>query len=182
MKKRTRVRAAPQAEAPGVTARALEKIHEATLTPAVPAGGGAGRVALLVACALVFVAAELLLARALPAVARRSPLAAVALTGGEAWPVSELARVRALGPRAADAAPLYRAAFALDGRPGHLANAAFVESRGGRCDAAKALAEEAAEALAHVPGRPDPWDAHLVARARVVASRCGTVPRGDDEN
>ena len=154
-------------------AERIEKMREATLTPALPAGGVAGRFALLAACALFFVAAELGFNRALPAVARTSALAAVALTGGEAWPVSELARVRAAGPRAADAAPLYRAAFALDGRPGHLANAAFAENRAGRCEAARALAGEAASALAGLPGRPDPWDAHLVSRAQDVAKGCG---------
>ena len=173
---------AAAAETPGVTARALEKMDEATLTPPVRVGGGAGSVVLLVASALLFVAAEAGFTRALPAISRRSPLAAIALTGGEPWTISELARARAAGPREADAAPLYRAAFALDGRPGHLAEAAFVESRGGRCGAARLLADEAADALALSPVRPDPLDAHLVDRARAVARRCGSTARESGEN
>ncbi len=175
-------RTALEAETPGFAARALEKMREATLTPPVPAGGGTGRLVLLVASALVFVAAEAAFAWSIPAISRRSPLAAVALTGGEAWPIAALARARSVGPREADAAPLYRAAFALDGRPEHLANAAFAESRGGRCVAARALADQAADALARAAGPPDPLDAHLVWRARDVARRCGALGRpGDDD-
>ena len=178
---RAGARKAPPTETPEVTAPALEKMREATLTPPVRTGGGRGRLALLVASALVFVAAEAAFARALPAISRRSPLAAVALTGGEAWPIAELARARSVGPREAEAAPLYRAAFALDGRPGHLANAAFAESRGGRCAAARALADQAADALASAAGEPDPLDAHLVGRARDVARRCGALLRPSDD-
>jgi Zn-dependent protease with chaperone function len=193
-----------------VYARALEKMHEGALVPAVlgkrnathpdlwdrmaaagappawpkpapPAGGGAGRFALLFACALVFVGAEVGFARALPAISRRSPIGAMALTGGEPWPLSELARSDAAAGRPEDAVALYRAAFALDGRPGHLANAAFVENRSGRCETARALAREAAGVLERAPGRPDPWEAHLVARAADVAAHCRAASAGDDD-
>ncbi len=149
--------------------------------PAPPQGGIAGRVALVAATVLVLVAAEVGRPRAVAEVIRRSPLAAVALTGGEPWPLSELARARAAGGRAEDAAPLYRAAFALDGRPIQLANAAFVERRNGHCNAARALADEALGALARRPGRPDALEAHLVARAKFVAARCGMGPSVWDE-
>ena len=182
LRKREGARIALDTRTPAAAARSLEKMHEATLTPPFPADAGAGRIALLVASALAFIAAEAGLARALPAISRRSPLAAVALTGGDAWTISELARARALGPREEDAAPLYRAAFALDGRPGHLAEAAFAESRGGRCGAARLLADEAADALARIPGPPDPLDAHLVGRARAVARRCGSPPHEGEED
>lgn len=209
METRADAHAAAHARAPGVYAAALEKIHEAALVPAVfrkrnathpdlwdrmaaagappawpkpaaPASGGAGRFTLVFACALVFVAAEAGFARALPAISRRSPLAAVALTGGEAWPVSELARARAAGGRAGDAVVLYRAAFALDGRPGHLANAAFVENRVGRCAEARALAEEASRAARRGGARVEAWDRHLAERAADVAAHCGRIAPADD--
>ena len=191
-----------------VYARSLEKLHEAALVPAVlgrrlathpdlwdrmaaagaqpswpkplpPARGGVGRFALLLGCALAFVGAEAGFTRALPAIVRSSPVAAVALTGGDAWPVSELARARAAGGRPEDAVAFYRAAFSLDGRPGHLANAAFVESRMGRCDAARGLAAEAGRA-ARVAGTAA-WDRHLAARAADVAAHCRAGPAGDDD-
>ena len=103
----------------------------------------------------------------------------MALTGGEAWPLSELARARAAGGRPADAVAFYRAAFALDGRPSHLANAAFVENRAGRCPEAQALADEAAAALARAPGGPGSLESYLVGRARIVARGCGkSLPFG----
>ncbi|MEO8585450.1 MAG: M48 family metalloprotease [Acidobacteriota bacterium] len=212
MERRADDHAAAHAEAPGVYARALEKLHEAALAPAVlgkrnathpdlwdrmaadgsppswpkpapPAGGGAGRFALGAACAIVFVAAEAELPGAVAVLARRSPLAALAVTGGEAWPLSELARARAAGRRPAEAVAFYRAAFALDGRPEHLANAAFVESHAGRCSEAKALADEAARALARVRAGPDSWEAHLVTRARIVADHCGRgIPETREED
>ena len=192
----------------GVYARALEKIHEASLVPAVlgkrnathpdlwdrmsaagappdwpkpapPASGVAGRLALVLASALAFVGAEYGLARTLPAIVRRSPVAGVALTGGEAWPLSELARARAAGGMPAAAVAFYRAAFALDGRPGHLANAAFVENRLNRCAEAQALADEAGRA-AQQAGVAE-WDRHLAARAAVVAAHCGGATDADDD-
>lgn len=210
MEARADAHAAAHAQAPGVYARALEKMHEESLTPAVlarrdathpdlwdrmasagappawprpapPAGGGAGRLGLALACAAVFVGAELSFPRGVAAVSRRHPAAAVALTGGEAWTVSELARARAAGGRPSDSVALYRAAFALDGRPGHLANASFVENRSGRCPEAQALAAEALAAArrAGVSG----WDRHLADRAADVARRCtGARPDAGDED
>ena len=142
--------------------------------PSPPAGRIAGRVALVAASVLVLVAAEVGRPRALAAVIRRSPLAAVALTGGEAGPLSELARARAAGGRPEDAVALYRAAFTLDGRPGHLANAAFVESHAGRCAEARALADESSRAAQRAGVTQ--WDRHLASRASDVAKRC--VGRG----
>jgi Zn-dependent protease with chaperone function len=212
MEVRADAHAAAHEDAPGVYARALEKLHEAALVPAVlgrkgathpdlwdrmtaagsppawpkperPGRGRAERAALALVAALLLVAGLAAQSVLVGALARRQPLAAVALTGGDAWPLSELARARAAGSRADDAVPLYRAAFTLDGRPGHLANAAFVASRAGRCDAARALAEEAAGALRSRP-RAGAWDTHLVARAADVARRCersaaGGGDRGD---
>ena len=207
MERRADAHAAAHAEQ-SVYARSLEKLHEAALVPAVlgrrlathpdlwdrmaaagaqpswpkplpPARGGVGRFALLLGCALAFVGAEAGFTRALPAIVRSSPVAAVALTGGDAWPVSELARARAAGGRPEDAVAFYRAAFSLDGRPGHLANAAFVESRMGRCDAARGLAAEAGRA-ARVAGTAA-WDRHLAARAADVAAHCRAGPAGDDD-
>lgn len=71
----------------------------------------------------------------------------MALTGGDAWSLSELARASAAEGKPEDAVAFYRAAFSLDGRPGNLANAAFVESRNGRCNAARELAAEAGAPL-----------------------------------
>jgi hypothetical protein len=150
-------------------------------TPPPPAGGIARRLAIVLAWVFVFLAAEAGRARALAPLSRRSPMAAVALTGGEAWSLSELARARAAGSRAGEAVALYRAAFALDGRPGHLANATFAESHAGRCDAARGLADEARNALAKVPGRQDSLEKYLVGRAVDVARRCGNAPPGADE-
>ena len=198
MERRADALAASHAEK-GVYARALEKLHEAALVPAVlgkrsathpdlwdrlaaagavpswpkpapPARGGVGRFALVLVCAIVFAGAEAGFARALPAIVRSSPIRAVALTGGDAWPLSELARARAAGGKPQDGVALYRAAFSLDGRPGHLANAAFIESRIGRCDAARDLAAEAARA-AQLAGTAV-WDRHLAARAADVAAHC----------
>jgi hypothetical protein len=138
-------------------------------TPAPPAGGLGRRFVIVLAWVLVFLAAEAGRVRALAPLSRRSPLAAVALTGGEAWSLSELARARAAGRQPKEAVAFYRAAFALDGRPEHLANAAFVESHAGRCPEAKALADEAAR----VSVRPASREALLVARARIVADHCG---------
>jgi hypothetical protein len=149
-------------------------------TPPPPPGGIAGRVALVASSVLVLVAAEVGRPRAVAAVSRRSPLAAVALTGGAPGPLSDLARVLSAGPRAAEATPLYRGAFALDGRPGHLADAAFVESHGGRCEAAKALAAEALAAASRA-GTPE-WDRHLATRARSVAGSCGKAGPEHDED
>lgn len=208
MEARADAQAAAHAEG-GVYASALEKMHEAALAPAVlgsrnathpdlwdrmiaagappawpkpapPAGGRVGRFALVFLCALVFVAAEAGRQKAVAAVSRRSPLAAALLTGGEPWPLSELARARAAGGRREDAVALYRAAFALDGRPGHLANAAFAESRSGRCLEARALAEEALGA-ARRTGVAE-WDRYLAGRAVDVARRCGSAPRDPDED
>jgi Zn-dependent protease with chaperone function len=208
MERRADALAAAHAEE-GVYARALEKLHEAALVPAVlgkrsathpdlwdrmaaagavpswpkpapPARGGVGRFALVLACAIVLAGAEAGFARALPAIVRASPIGAVALTGGDAWPLSELARATAAGGRPRDAVALYRAAFSVDGRPGHLANAAFVESRIGRCDAARDLAAEAARA-AQLAGTAA-WDRHLAARAADVAARCDeTAAAGNDD-
>ncbi|HEX7616625.1 MAG TPA: hypothetical protein VF554_15285 [Thermoanaerobaculia bacterium] len=150
-------------------------------TPPPPAGGIARRLAIVLAWVFVFLAAEAGRVRALAPLSRRNPMAAVVLTGGEAWPLSELARTRAAGLRAGDAVALYRAAFALDGRPGHLANATFAESHAGRCDAARGLADEARNALAKVPGRQDSLEKYLVGRAVDVARRCGNAPPGADE-
>jgi hypothetical protein len=150
-------------------------------TPTPPAGGIAGRVALVGASLIVLVVAEVVRPRVLPAISRRSPLASVALTGGEAGPLSELARARAAGGESRDAVALYRAAFALDGLPRHLANATFAENRVGRCSEARALASEAVGA-AHREG-VTAWDRHLAARAADVASRCSTkAPRADRED
>ena len=143
--------------------------------PAPPAGRLAGRIALVVVSVLVFLAAEVSRPRAVWAISRRSPLAAVVLTGGEAWPLSELARARAAAGRPADAVAFYRAAFALDRLPSHLANAAFVENRAGRCPEALALANEAAAALAREPGGPGSLESYLVGRARIVAGGCGNA-------
>lgn len=203
MERRADTHAAAHAEA-GAYARALEKVHETGLVPAVlrkgtathpdlwdrmtaagalpgwpkpapPAGGGAGRFLLLLACAIAVVASEAGFARALPALARRNPDAAVALTGGEPGPLSELARARAARGSPGDAVVLYRAAFALDGRPGHLANATFVENRSGRCEEARALAEQALGA-SRAAGVSE-WDRHLASRAADVARRCGRARR-----
>ena len=208
MEKRADAHAASHAEG-AVYARALEKMHEAALVPAVlgrrgathpdlwdrmtvagappawprplpPEGGGAARFALVLACAAAVVGVELGFARLLPSVSRTSPIAAVALTGGDAWPLSELARARAAAAQPASAVAFYRAAFALDGRPGHLANAAFVENRLGRCAEAQALAAEAARA-AQGPGVNE-WDRHLAARAEAVTSHCGVPVPADDED
>jgi Zn-dependent protease with chaperone function len=207
MERRADAHAVAHAEE-GVYARALEKMHEAGLVPAVlgkrlathpdlwdrmtaagappswpkpapPARGGAGRFALLLVCALAFAGAEAGFARALPAIVRSSPIGAVALTGGDAWPLSELARARAAGGKPEDAVALYRAAFALDGRSGHLANAAFVESRIGRCDAARDLAADAGRA-ALVAGTAA-LDRHLAARAADVAAHCRAASARDDD-
>ena len=142
-------------------------------TPPPPPAGIARRFAIVLAWVLVFLAAEAGRVRALAPLSRRSPMAVVVLTGGEAWSLSELARARAAGRPPAEAVVLYRAAFALDGRPEHLANAAFVESHAGRCSEAKVLADEAARSLARVPVRPGSWEAHIVTRARIVADHCG---------
>lgn len=151
-------------------------------TPAPPAGRIAPRIALVVAWVLVFLAAEAGRMRALAPLSRRSPLAAVVLTGGEAWSLSNLARARAAGSQPKEAVVFYRAAFALDGRPEHLANATFVESHAGRCSEAKALADEAAHALARVTVGQGSWEAHLVARARIVADHCEkNVPDTDTD-
>ncbi len=150
--------------------------------PPPPASGRAGRIALVVASVLVFVAAEAGFVRALPAISRRSPIAAVALTGGDAWALSELARATAAGGKPGDAVALYRAAFFLDGRPGHLADATFLESRTGRCAAARDLAAEAGRA-ARRAGTAE-LDRYLAGRAADVAAQCGKASRtgdGDDE-
>lgn len=152
---------------------------EAGPKPAPLASGRAGRFALLLGCVAAFVAAEAGFARALPTIARRSPLAAVALTGGEPWPLSELARSRAAVGRPTDAVAFYRAAYALDGRPGHLANAAFVENRSGRCPEARALADEALRATRRAG--VGEWDRHLAGRAVDVAGRCGAETPGANE-
>ena len=172
---------APLRRALGVSARAPDMAGDAALPddagrglgPTPPASGLAGRAALVFASVLVFVAAEAGFARALPAVMRRSPIAAVALTGGDAWPLSELAQARAAGGKPEDAVALYRAAFSLDGRPEHLANAAFVESRVGRCDSARALAAEAGRA-AQLVGT-SALDRYLAVRATNVAAHCSRM-------
>ena len=146
--------------------------------PPPPPGSMAGRAALVAASVLVLVAVEIGRPRVMPALSRRSPLAAVALTGGAAGPLSDLAGARAAGAKPAAAVAFYRAAFALDGRPGHLANAAFVESRLARCAEARALADEAGRA-AQRPGVSE-LDRHLAARAAAVAARCGSGPAGDE--
>ncbi len=208
MERRADAHAVAHAEE-GVYARALEKMHEAALVPAVlgkrsathpdlwdrmaaagappswpkpapPAGGGAGRFALLFVCALAFVGAEAGFARALPETSRRSPIGAVALTGGDPWPLSELARASAAEGKLENAVAFYRAAFALDGRPGHLANAAFLESRSGRCDAARALAAEAG--LAAQRAGTSVWDRHLAGRAADVASHCEKAAAAKDDD
>ena len=192
----------------GVYARALEKMHRAALVPAVlarrnpthpdlwdrmaaagappawpkpapPAGGFAGRLALALGAALVFAAGEAGFVRSLPETVRKSPLAAVALTGGDAWPLSELARSCAADGRPAAAVAFYRAAFAEDGRPGHLANAAFVESHLGRCAEARALAADAARAAQDA--RVATWDRHLAERATAVSAHCGSPIAEDDD-
>ncbi len=148
--------------------------------PAPPAGRIAGRVALFSASVLVLAAAELGRPKAVAEATRRSPLAAVALTGGEAGPLAELARARDAGGKPEDAVVFYRAAYSLDGRPGHLANAAFVESHSGRCDAARALAAEAGRAAERAGTAA--WDRHLAARAADVAAHCGkAAPAGRDD-
>ena len=208
MEARADAHAAAHAEG-SVYARALEKMHEAALAPAVlgtrnathpdlwdrmaaagsppawpkpgrPASGLAGRLALGFVCALVFVAAETGRPGAVGALSRRNPLAAVALTGGEPWPLSELAGARAAEGRSEEAVVLYRAAFTLDGSPRHLANAAFVASRSGRCDAAKVLADEALRA-SRLPGVSS-WDRYLAGRAVDVARRCGTANPDEDDD
>lgn len=148
--------------------------------PAPPSGRIAGRVALVVASVLVLAAAEIGRPRAVNAVSRRSPLAAVVLTGGEARALSDLSLARAALGRPEDAVAFARAAFALDGRPGHLANAAFVESRAGRCSAARALAEEAVQAARRA--EVTEWDRHLATRASEVAKHCaGAAPAVDTD-
>ncbi len=141
--------------------------------PAVPSSGLALRAAVAVLLAALLAAGLVSWRRAVSALSRRSPLAAVAATGGQTWPLSELARARAAGGRGDEAVALYRASFSLDGWPGHLANAAFVENAAGRCEAVRELAGEAAEALAHTPGKPGDLGAFLVGRAKDVARRCG---------
>ncbi|MDL2717061.1 MAG: hypothetical protein PT977_04850 [Acidobacteriota bacterium] len=151
-------------------------------TPAPPAGGIARRAALVLAWVLVFLAAEAGRVRVLPPLSLRSPMAAVVLTGGEAWTLANLARACDAGRRP-EAVAFYRAAFALDGRPEHLAIATFVESHAGRCSEAKALADEAARAVARVPVRPGSWEANLVTRARTVADHCGGgIPETPEED
>lgn len=147
--------------------------------PPPPPASIAGRAALVAASVLVIAAVQVGRATSLPAIARRSPLAAVAMTGGGAGPLSDLAGVRAATGRPAAAVAFYRAAFALDGRPGHLANAAFVESRLTRCAEARALAEEAGRA-AQRTGVAE-LDRHLAARAAAVAARCGSASVADEE-
>ena len=142
--------------------------------PPPPAGSWAGRAGLVAAALLVLVAVEVTRPRVMPGLSRRSPLAAVALTGGGAGPLSDLAGARAADGKPAAAVAFHRAAFALDGRPGHLANAAFVESRLARCAEARALADEAGRA-AQRPGVSE-LDRHLAARAVAVAARCGAAP------
>lgn len=144
-----------------------------------PAGSIAGRAALVAASVLVLVAVEVGRPRVMPVLSRRSPLAAVALTGGGAEPLPALASVRAAEGKPAAAVALYRAAFALDGRPAHLANAAFVENRLARCAEARALADEAGRA-ARRPGVSE-LDRHLAARAAAVATRCGAASAAADE-
>jgi hypothetical protein len=147
--------------------------------PAPPAGRIAGKVALFSASVLVLAAAEAGRSKAMAEVGRRSPLAAVALTGGEAGHLAELARARDAGGKPEDAVAFYRAAYSLDGRPGHLANAAFVESHAGRCDSARALAAEAGRAAQRAGTAA--WDRHLAARAADVAARCGEALRAADD-
>ena len=141
--------------------------------PPPPPGSFAGRAGLVAASLLVLVAVEVCRPRVLPAISRRSPLAAVALTGGEAESLSALAAVRAASGKPAAAVAFYRAAFALDGSAGHLANAAFVENRLNRCAEARELAAEAGRA-AQRPGVTE-LDKHLAARAAAVAARCGSA-------
>lgn len=138
--------------------------------PSPPAGRIAGRIALFSASVLVLAAAEVGRPMAVAEVTRRSPLTAVALTGGDAWTLSALAQARAAGGKPEDAVAFYRAAFALDGRPGHLANAAFVESGRDRCAEARSLAGEAAAAASRA-GTAE-LDRYLATRARRVAENC----------
>jgi hypothetical protein len=145
--------------------------------PPPPPGTLAGRAALVAASVLVLVAVEVARPRVMPVLSARSPLAAVASTGGAPGPLSDLARTRAAGGKPAAAVALYRAAFALDGRPGHLANAAFLENRLARCAEARALADEAGRA-AQRPGVSE-LDRHLAARAAAVAARCGAASAAD---
>ena len=147
--------------------------------PPPPPGSIAGRAALVAASVLVLVAVEVGRPRVMPVLSRRNPLAAVALTGGGAESLSALASVRAAGGKPSAAVALYRAAFALDGRPGHLANAAFVENRLARCAEARTLADEAGRA-AQRPGVSE-LDRHLAARAAAVAAGCGTAPAADEK-
>jgi hypothetical protein len=144
-----------------------------------PPGSIASRAALVAASVLVLLAVEVGPPRVMPVLSRRNPLAAVALTGGAVGPLSDLAGVRAAGGKPAAAVAFYRAAFALDGRPAHLANAAFVENRLARCAEARALADEAGLA-AQRPGVSD-LDRHLAARAAAVAAACGAAPRAAEK-
>jgi uncharacterized low-complexity protein len=141
--------------------------------PPPPPGSVASRVALVLVSLAVLVAIEVARPRVMPALSRRNPLGAVVLTGGDADALSALAGLRASEARPAAAVALYRAAFALDGRPAHLANAAFVENSVGRCAEARALAAEASRAAAGAGATP--LDRHLAERARAVAGRCGVA-------
>ncbi len=147
--------------------------------PPPPPGSIAGRIALVAGSVLVIAAFQVGRAAAEPAISRRSPLAAVALTGGGAGPLSDLAGARAASGKPAAAVAFYRAAFARGGRPGHLASASFVENSLARCAEAQALADEAGLA-AQRPGVSD-LDRHLATRAAAVAARCGVVPAGGEK-
>ncbi|MBK9062931.1 MAG: hypothetical protein IPL89_07005 [Acidobacteria bacterium] len=147
--------------------------------PPTPPESIARRAASLGAALLVLVAVEVGRPRVMPVLSRRSPLAAVALTGGGAGPLSDLASDRAAGEKPAAAVAFYRAAFMLDGRPGHLANAAFVENRLARCAEARALADEAGRA-AQRPGVSE-LDRHLATRAAAVAARCAAASAADEK-
>jgi hypothetical protein len=148
--------------------------------PSPPAGRIAGRVALFSASVLVLAAAEVGRPKAVAEVTRRSPLTAVALTGGDAWTLSALARATAAAGTPGDAVVFYRAAFSLGGRPGDLANAAFLESRSGRCDSARALAAEAGRA-ARRAGTAE-LDRYLAGRAADVAAHCGKAAPAVDKD
>ena len=145
--------------------------------PPPPPESIAGRAALVAASLLVLVGVEVSRPRVMPVLSLRNPFAAVALTGGEAEPLAALANVRAAGGKPAAAVAFYRAAFALDGRPGHLANAAFVENRLNRCAEARDLAAEARSA-AQRKGVSE-LDRHLAARAAAVTARCGSPAPSD---
>ena len=170
----------------GVYARALEKMHRAALVPAVLARrfashpdlwdrmAAAGRPAGLAETRAPrgrlrgpprararrgprLVAGEAGFVRSLPETVRKSPLAAVALTGGDAWPLSELARSCA----------------ALDGRPPPSRSTARRSRRTGGPDTSRTpRSSRATSAAAPRPARSPPT---RLAPRRTLGSRRGTA-------